>query len=82
MDVVKKIKDVFLHKKSRNFFRCGFKSSTDVRRLSDLDGAGEFGLLFLHFRQGDGQDAVLHLGLDVVLVHIFGQCIDLLVVGV
>ena len=52
-------------------------------RLPNLDGPCVLLLLFLgHLRQGNGEYAVLNLGLDALAVHIFGQRIGLLVVAV
>ena len=49
--------------------------------LRDLNGLGDF-LLRLSLRHRDGQDAVLHLGRDLVLHNIVRQHIVLLVVRV
>ena len=44
--------------------------------LRDLNGLGDF-LLRLGLRHGDGQDAVLHLGRDLILHHIVWQYVVL-----
>ena len=49
--------------------------------LRDLNGLGDF-LLRCGLRHGDGQDAVLHLGRDLVTNHIIRQLVVLLVVRV
>ena len=53
----------------------------DSPTLRDLNGLGDL-LLRLHLRHGDGQDAVLHLGRDLILHHIIRQRVALLVVRV
>ena len=53
----------------------------DNPTLRDLDGLGDL-LLRLHLRHGDGQDAVLHLGRDLVFHDIIRQRVVLLVVRV
>ena len=49
--------------------------------LRDLDGLGDF-LLRCGLRHGDGQDAVLHLGRNLVFHHIIRQLVVLLVIRV
>ena len=49
--------------------------------LRDLNGLGDF-LLRLGLRHGDGQDAVLNLGRNLVFHHIVWQHVVLLVVRV
>ena len=44
----------------------------DSPTLRDLNGLGDL-LLRLHLRHGDGQDAVLHLGRDLVFHDIIRQ---------
>jgi len=51
----------------------------DSPKLRDLNGFGGL-LLRLHLRHGDGQDAVLHLGRDLVFHDIIRQRVALLVV--
>ena len=53
----------------------------DSPSLRDLDGLGDL-LLRLHLRHGDGQDAVLHLGRDLIFHDIIRQRVALLVVRV
>ena len=53
----------------------------DSPALRDLDGLGDL-LLRLGLRHGDGQDAVLHLGRDLVANHVIRQRVVLLVVRV
>ena len=53
----------------------------DSPALRDLDGLGDL-LLRLGLRHGDGQDAVLHLGRDLVTNHVIRQRVVLLVVRV
>ena len=53
----------------------------DSPTLRDLNGLGDL-LLRLHLRHGDGQDAVLHLGRDLVFHDIIRQRVVLLVVRV
>ena len=53
----------------------------DSPTLRDLYGFGDL-LLRLHLRHGDGQDAVLHLGRDLVANHVIRQRVVLLVVRV
>ena len=53
----------------------------DSPTLRDLDGLGDL-LLRLHLRHGDGQDAVLHLGRDLIFHDIIRQRVALLVVRV
>ena len=50
-------------------------------QLRDLNGLGDF-LLWLGLRHRDGQDAVLHLGRNLVANHIVWQHVVLLVVRV
>ena len=53
----------------------------DSPTLRDLNGHGDL-LLRLGLRHGDGQDAVLDLGRDLILHHIVWQRVALLVVRV
>ena len=53
----------------------------DSPTLRDLNGLGDL-LLRLHLRHGDGQDAVLHLGRDLIFHDIIRQRVVLLVVRV
>ena len=50
--------------------------------LCDVDVAGDLDFLFLHLREYEGENAVLDLGGDAVLLYILRQCVGLLVVGV
>ena len=52
-----------------------------LRGLRDLDGLGDL-LLRLSLRHGDGQDAILDLGRDLILHYIIRQRVALLVVRV
>ena len=52
-----------------------------LRGLRDLNGLGDF-LLRFSLRHGDGQDAVLNLGRDLIFHHIIRQRVALLVVRV
>ena len=55
----------------------------DVLGLGNLDDAIEFRLLLgSEFGELDGQDAVLDLGTDALLVHVLGQHVGLLIIGV
>ena len=53
----------------------------DSPTLRDLNGLGDL-LLRLGLRHGDGQDAVLHLGRDLIFHDIIRQRVALLVVRV
>ena len=53
----------------------------DSLSLRDLNGLGDL-LLRLRLRHGDGQDAVLHLGRDLIFHNIIRQRVALLVVRV
>ena len=53
----------------------------DSPTLRDLNGLGDL-LLRLHLRHSDGQDAVLHLGRDLIFHDIIRQRVALLVVRI
>ena len=53
----------------------------DSPTLRDLNGLGDL-LLRLHLRHGDGQDAILYLGRNLVANNIIRQRVALLVVRV
>ena len=60
---------------------CSLLFIQNSSELRDLDGFGDL-LLRLSLRHGDGQDAVLYLGRNLVFYHIIRQRVALLVVRV